>query len=193
MNREEYLSELYGRLRQRMPGGELNNVMKYYEEYFNEAGPEREQDIMAELGTPEDLARQILSGRGAGSAPEYQNQQVIPRRWTTGKVVAVVLLSPLWLSLLVAIAGGMLGLVVGIGAGGLGCIAGGVFSGWCGFTALFTPGFTTTMFFGGLGILMVAFGLVMLAGSIALGRVMGKAVGSFCRWIFVGRKVWVQA
>lgn len=193
MNREEYLSELYGRLRQRVPGAELDNIMKYYEEYFDEAGPDKEQDIMLDLGTPEDLARQILSGRGMGSAPEYHNQQVMPRRWTGGKIVALVLLSPLWISLVAVIVSLIVGLVGGIGIGGVGVIAGGIFSAWCGFTALFAPGFTTTMFFGGLGLLMVALGLCMVAGAIALGRVLGKAMGSFCRWLFVGRKEWVQA
>lgn len=191
MNREQYLSELYGRLRQNVPSGELDHIMKYYEEYFDEAGSEREQEIIAELGAPEDLARQIMSGRGANAQPEYRYERVLPRRWTAGKIVALVLLSPIWFSLLIAIGAAMVGLVVGIGAGGVGLVSGGIFSAWCGFTALFTPGFTTTMFFGGLGLVMVAFGLMMLAASIALGKVMGKAIGSFCRWLFVGRKVCV--
>lgn len=191
MNREEYLSELYGRLRQNVPSSELDHIMKYYEEYFDEAGSAREQDIIAELGAPEDLARQIMSGRSANAQPEYRYERVLPRRWTAGKIVALVLLSPIWFSLLVAIGATMVGLVVGIGAGGVGLVSGGIFSAWCGFTALFTPGFTTTMFFGGLGLVMVAFGLMMLAASIALGKVMGKAIGSFCRWLFVGRKVCV--
>lgn len=188
MNREEYLSELYGRLRQNVPGSELDHIMKYYEEYFDEAGPAREQDIIAELGTPEDLARQIMSGRGVNAQPEYRYERPVPRHWTAGKIVALVLLSPLWISLIAVIVSLFVGLVGGVGFGGLGVIAGGIFSGWVGFTALFTPGFTTTMFFGGLGLCMVALGLVMVVGAIAMGKGLGKAVGSFCRWLFVGRK-----
>lgn len=193
MSRDEYLSELYGRLRQRVPEGELNHIMKYYEEYFDEGGPDKEQDIIAELGAPEDLARQILNGHGMGSAPQDYGRQVMPRRWTAGKIVALVLLSPLWVTLLVGIGAAMIGLVACVGLVGVGLMLCGIFSAWCGFTALFTPGFTTTMFFCGLGLVLAAVGVLVLTASIAMGRGVCKAVGSFCRWLFVGRKVWVQA
>lgn len=194
MTSEEYLSELYGRLRQRIPEKELESIMKYYEEYFDEAGPQREAEVMAELGSPEDLSRQVLSGRGIHTAgAEYRYERVeYKRSWTAGKVVALVLLFPIWLSLLVAIAGLIVGLVGGIGVGGLGLMAGGVFSVWCGFTAIFTPGVATTLFFCGQGLLLMGLGLLMVAGAVAIGRGLGKAIGAFCRWLFVGRKVGVR-
>lgn len=185
MDREDYLGTLYAALRQSMPEDRLGSVMSYYEEYFREAGPEREGEVIAELGPPEALARQILS-TGARSSMEERRG---PRpRWTAGKIVALICLSPLWISLLAAAAAALLGLVVGVGLGGLGLIGAGFFMGWCGFTALFTPGITTTMFFGGLGIVMAALGLAMLAGAVALGGVCGKGLAALCRRIFVGRR-----
>lgn len=64
MDRERYLQEVYGRLSNKMPRKDLDSVMRYYEEYFNEAGPEREAEIIAELGSPEELAAKILGERG---------------------------------------------------------------------------------------------------------------------------------
>ncbi len=188
MSREDYLSELYGRLRQRIPEKELENIMKYYEEYFDEAGPERESEIMAELGSAEDLTRQVLAGRGVNTGSENYRyeRQVYRRDWTAGKVILLICLFPIWLPLLLAIPLAMFSLVLGVGVGGLGVIAGGLFMGWCGFTAIFTPGLPTTMFFGGLGILIIALGLLMLAGAVALGRVCGKGTAAMCRWLFVG-------
>lgn len=188
MNREEYLSELYGRLRQRLPGGELEHIMKYYEEYFNEAGPEREAEIMADLGSPEDLSRQILGGRGVNTPPDYRYEQPQRRTWTGGKIALLICLFPIWLPLLIAIPAVAFGAVVAIGAAGIGCIGGGIFAVWCGFTALFTPGFATTMVFGGLGLLLAGFGLAMLVGAVALGKVCGKGIGTLCHWIFVGSR-----
>lgn len=189
MNREEYLSELYGRLSNRMPAVELDRVMRYYEEYFDEAGPGREAQVMAELGAPEDLCRQILGDRPNNAPLEYRYESGRRGRdWTTGKIIWVICLFPLWLPLLIGVLAAMFGLVVGIGAGGLGCIGGGILSAWCGFTAIFNPGVTTTMFFGGLGLLAAGLGLAMLAGSIALGQVCCKGVGHFFGWFFNGSK-----
>lgn len=65
MDRERYLQEVWARLSNRMPRKDLEGVMRYYEEYFDEAGPQREAEVMAELGTPEELAGRILEDRTA--------------------------------------------------------------------------------------------------------------------------------
>lgn len=187
MNREEYLSQLYGHLRQQKSGKELESIMKYYEEYFDEAGREREAEIISELGTPERLAAQILGGQVSGGRADYKYEQSVSRReWTAGKVILLICLSPIWVSLIIGLAGGAIGLVVGIGGGGVGLIAGGVFSAWCGVTALFTPGVATTMVFAGAGLVLAAMGIAMLVGAVALGKVIMKGFISLCRWMFVG-------
>ncbi len=186
MNREDYLSALYGLLRQRLPGGELEHIMKYYEDYFDEAGPDRVEAVIAELGTPEDLARQIADGTPRAGHP--RPMRGVRRDWTAGRIIALVCLSPLWIALLVTVAVVPVCLVLGLMAGGLGLAAGGVFTAWCGFTALFTPGFTTTLFFAGLGLGFVAFGVAMLALALALSRVCGRGAAALCRWLFVGGK-----
>ncbi|MFQ8760951.1 MAG: DUF1700 domain-containing protein [Intestinimonas sp.] len=63
MTREDYLKELRLRLSHRMTMPELERMMGYYGAYFEEAGPQREAEIIRELGTPEELVRRITEGR----------------------------------------------------------------------------------------------------------------------------------
>lgn len=58
MSKEEFLFELRAALAG-MQVEELENAMAYYEEYFAEAGPEREAEVIQELGTPQKLAAQL--------------------------------------------------------------------------------------------------------------------------------------
>lgn len=55
MNKETYLREL-SRLLRRMPKEEREEALRWYEEYFEEAG---EQKALETLGTPEETAREI--------------------------------------------------------------------------------------------------------------------------------------
>lgn len=60
MNRDEYMNELRRRLNG-LPNEELYNVLGYYTEYFDEAGIDREGEVIKELGAPASVASQILS------------------------------------------------------------------------------------------------------------------------------------
>lgn len=59
MNKERYMNALKKRLR-RLPKEEYNRAIEYFEEYFAEAGTEREQQAIWDLGTPEEAADQII-------------------------------------------------------------------------------------------------------------------------------------
>lgn len=58
MNREEYLRRL-SYLLQDLPEEEYKDALEYYEDYFEEAGPDREQEVIRELGRPERIAAMI--------------------------------------------------------------------------------------------------------------------------------------
>lgn len=59
MSRKEFLSQLEQAL-QGMPAEECRRAVEYYENYFDEAGPENEQEVLQQLGTPEKVAADIL-------------------------------------------------------------------------------------------------------------------------------------
>lgn len=68
MNRAEFLRRLEQALRG-MPEDERRRAMEYYENYFDEAGPENEADVIRTLGAPEKVAADIRKGFADVSAP----------------------------------------------------------------------------------------------------------------------------
>lgn len=61
MNRAEFLRKLE-QLLMNIPAEERRDALQYYEDYFEDAGPEREQEIMKELVSPEFVADTIIEG-----------------------------------------------------------------------------------------------------------------------------------
>ncbi len=61
MNRAEFMAELT-RLLQNIPENERVEALKYYDEYFNDAGEENEQQVIAELESPQKVADKIKDG-----------------------------------------------------------------------------------------------------------------------------------
>ena len=59
MNKAEYMKCLEHRLR-RLPKEDYNKAIEYFEEYFEEAGPEQESQAIEDLGRPEMAADQII-------------------------------------------------------------------------------------------------------------------------------------
>ena len=57
MNKQEFLRKLEQSLR--IKAEEKDEVMRYYTEYFEEAGPENEEAVIAELGDPKMLAEKL--------------------------------------------------------------------------------------------------------------------------------------
>ncbi len=59
MNKIEFLSRLRIAIAP-LPEDEREAAMVYYEEFFNDAGVENEQSVIAEFGSPEELAKSIV-------------------------------------------------------------------------------------------------------------------------------------
>lgn len=57
MDRREYIQALDRALHPLASRREREDILRYYEEYFDEAGPEKEEAVIALLGDPEELAR----------------------------------------------------------------------------------------------------------------------------------------
>lgn len=66
MNKQEYLSELESHLAS-ISEEERVNALRFYEEYFEDAGPENEQQVISELGKPFALAKSIICEQSAYS------------------------------------------------------------------------------------------------------------------------------
>ena len=105
MTKETYLAELAHHLK-KLPKDDYQNAMAYYTEYFDEAGPENEAQVIEELGNPRDVAAELvqalLQGTSETTAPPPKDRSP----WDIfGIAMAALLLSPL----------GLAGLCIGIG------------------------------------------------------------------------------
>lgn len=74
MNREEYLKRLSFLLKD-LPEEEIEDAIAYYEDYFEEAGEEKEEQVIRELGAPEKIAKMIRdSVQGNAKQGEYTEE-----------------------------------------------------------------------------------------------------------------------
>lgn len=71
MNRAEFMNRLTALLTDVSPT-EREEAIQYYNDYFDDAGVENEESVIASLGTPEELARTIKAGlNDSGNAGEF--------------------------------------------------------------------------------------------------------------------------
>lgn len=146
MNRIEFMRQLESLLQNISPT-EREEALQYYNDYFNDAGPESEQDVIEALGNPAKVAENIkrdLYGSGYGdnvyqrnadkAVIQYQSTAAEAKKennkMSTGMVVLIVILcvlaSPIILSVGAAIVSVLFGLlaaaistIVGFGAAAL--------------------------------------------------------------------------
>lgn len=60
MTKEQFLHDLEKKLKH-LPANERADAVQFYREYFEEAGPENEQRVIAELKSPAHIASKILA------------------------------------------------------------------------------------------------------------------------------------
>ena len=170
MNKEEYLTRLQYCISQ-LPPVEAQNTMQYYREYFDDAGEENFASVMAELGTPEQLAAKICSSYGIN----YQ-QPVNENNTSKAVIIAIiaVLTCPIWftvghvstaiiavltLSLIFSLFMVILSLIFAAGVVGICLIFAGLLVFAAGFPTLFTHVPTGTMLIGA-GLVLCAAGIL---------------------------------
>ena len=93
MTRKEFMERL-AQLLSDISESEREEALQYYNDYFDDAGPENEATVMEELGSPEQVARKIKAGL-SDAASEYtetgyedtrfrDSQEMIPRSKSSG-------------------------------------------------------------------------------------------------------------
>ena len=120
MSREEYLNQLHKYLR-KLPRQDYEDAMEYFTEYFQETDEEGAAELMKELGTPKEAARELMANLLDKKIEEHQNYetdgQTRAEKKGSGKhVIWITLLvlfaAPVGAPLLVALAAVVLSLVV---------------------------------------------------------------------------------
>lgn len=80
MTKTEYLAELEKEL-QSLPKKDFQEAMDYFTEYFEEAGPEKEADIIDELGSPREAAADIIENvLGKEATSKNKTNRLMPEK-----------------------------------------------------------------------------------------------------------------
>lgn len=195
MTRKEYLT-LLGNLLLPLPSDEREAALSYYDEYFQDAGEEKEQEVIKELGKPEDLASFILSKFNCVPLNPPKEKQVtkIPssEKKSTNKaniiliILAFLLTFPLWSPIFF----GLFGIIIGLSVltfllSGIGTFVGGIASIVISVIIFFTTDFSvftgesfvimgTSFLLAGLGIVLINSGCNFF--NVTLPKIIGKIV-----------------
>lgn len=192
MNREEFLRQLE-KLLSDIPECERREAIEYYQNYFEDAGPEMEEKIIEELGSPQEVAASIKKNLFGEDYKEYdfinekktqesygRQEGMITRRMMV--VIIVVLTFPLW----VGIAGGAFGILVG----GIAAAFGVAVAFLAVVIALLIVGFLligigfANIFTGlpAVGLILISVGMFLLAFAVLGCIVIGWIFGSVIPW-----------
>lgn len=173
-SREEFLEQLRRQLRD-LPQEEIDNAIRYYEEYLDEAGPENMEQVMAQLESPEKVAVQIradLAVRQLESAPRPAKKGL--------SVLRIVLLAVFGAPIALPLAIGAAAILLALGltafalmiafvvCGGAVAVAGLAIAVISLFVVVQSP--PTTLLFWGLGLACTGLGLLLLVGGIYFSR-----------------------
>lgn len=120
MSREEYLNQLHKYLR-KLPRQDYEDAMEYFTEYFQETDEEGAVELMKELGTPKEAARELMANLLDKKIEDHQSYeadgQTRAEQKGSGKhilwiALLVLFAAPVGAPLLVALAAVVLALAV---------------------------------------------------------------------------------
>ena len=172
-----------------IPENERREALEYYNNYFEDAGPDSESEIIQELGSPRKVADSIKRDLFGENYEEVRRERQQREDRTTRNVliaVIVVLTFPFWIGIVGLAFGVLVAAVAFVFAFAL-CIVAIV-------SAFFIGGFVMTgiglgRIFTGFcadGLVIVAIGMLMLAASILGLLVIGWAAVKLFPWTVRG-------
>lgn len=193
MTRTEYIAKLTKYLR-KLPQKDYEEALEYFMEYFEEAGPENEAQVIAELGTPKEAAHEVISRLLDEKIIEEKSSL---RNKTTILWIAIlaVLASPVALPILLFFLAMLLTLLVVIFAVIVTALAltfalliSGIYTFFTSFSLL-SVSLASTLFGGGLGLLMFGGALLLLLISFEICKLIVKLITLLIKWLIKkGRK-----
>ncbi|HER6418063.1 TPA: DUF1700 domain-containing protein [Streptococcus pyogenes] len=187
MTRTEYLAELDKYLR-KLPREDYHEALEYYIEYFDEAGPDKESQVIDDLGNPKEAASEIISnvlGKHLATPEKTPKNRATIIGLTILSLFAAPIALPVLLALILfIIACLMLGLTAIFAAYIFG-LAGILVSGVTLFESLTLIGSSIPAQAMGIGSALLCFGGGLLIWIIATAilRFSGRAFVAFIKWI----------
>lgn len=199
MTRNEYLVALEKELRQ-LPKQDFQEAMEYFTEYFDEAGQENEADLIAELGTPQEAAADIIQNVLGKESPIERFKRSRSPKEIALWIFLIILASPLLLAIgatVFSVALGVLGTVISIIIALASILLAGYLLSVCSVIVGFMTLGESIMLFSnswsallmGIGGFFTAVGLGVLGflASLYLSKLFGRGMMAFGHWV---NKLW---
>ena len=193
MTKTEYIAKLTKYLR-KLPQQDYEEAIEYFMEYFEEAGPENEARVIAELGTPKEAAHEVISRLLDEKIIEDKSSL---RNKTTILWIAIlaVLASPValpillfFLAMIVTLLMIIFAVIVTALALTFALLISGVYTFFTSFSLL-SVSLASTLFGGGLGLLMFGGALLLLLISFEICKLIVKLIALLIKWLIKkGRK-----
>lgn len=193
MTKTEYLAKLTKYLR-KLPQKDYKEALEYFMEYFEEAGPENEAQVIAELGTPKEAAHEVITRLLDEKIIEDKSSL---RNKTTILWIAIlaVLASPVALPILLFFLAMLMTLLMIIFAVIVTALAltfalliSGIYTFFTSFSLL-SVSLASTLFGVGLGLLMFGGALLLLFASFEICKLFVKLTTLLIKWLIKkGRK-----
>ena len=173
MNRHEFIDELKNRLR-RLPYDEVKEAVEYYEAYFDDAGEENEQAVLAELGSPSAVAAQIIAEFAIKGS---DTEESVKKKWgSTWHVVLAIFTAPVTVPVALSVGAVALALIITMSAvlfsffaTGIGLLAAGAACAILSIIISFQS-FSTTLLLLGCGLLLAGIGGAIVVPTTTLSK-----------------------
>ncbi len=185
MNRKEFIDKLRREI-SKLPQEEIDAAIEYYEEYFDEAGPENEQEVLERLGSPKKVAAQIKSQYAVRLFDEEEKPTARKGISAIWYVIIGICAAPVSIPLAIALGAVAIAIfitvvccIVAVFAAIIGCIAGAVGCIVMGIMAIPVAFSSSVLLVGtGLGALgfMAAMGVLLFMGVKAATNAIIRAV-----------------
>ena len=194
MDRAQFMRELENLLAD-IPETERREALEFYENYFDDAGPENEASVLRELGSPEKVAAIIKADLKGSEDPWTKEPGQMPEKYGFEKKgsffrkgnQAVLILAVILLVFISPFIKGMLGvavqivltivllpfvLVAALGIGSAGLLIGGIGAVAVGIGVFSSSVIGAGVFAVGIGFLMIALGILMVLATVKTAKVL---------------------
>jgi uncharacterized membrane protein len=190
MNRQEFMSRLRDALK-KLPDNEKQAALDYYTEYFDEAGPENEQQVADSLGSPDQVAAEIYANT-AIKGMEKPGNAAKKGASTVWLILLAIFASPIALPVAIALAAVLLALIVSLFAivialfvAAVALVAAGIAAPFAGG---FIGGFGGTAAGIGISLLVIGAGVACCAFVIWISKLAFKGIAKLFSKTITGRK-----
>ena len=174
MTRTEYIAKLTKYLR-KLPQKDYEEALEYFMEYFEEAGPENEAQVIAELGTPKEAAHEVIS--------RLLDEKIIEEKSSLRNKTTI-----LWIAMLLTLHVVIFAVIVTALALTFALLISGIYTFFTSFSLL-NVSLASTLFGVGLGLLMFGGALLLLLISFEICKLIVKLITLLIKWLIKkGRK-----